>query len=243
MIIHRPSAVRGRTQTSWLDGRHTFSFGGYRDPNWVHFGPLRVMNEDIVAPGGGFPPHDHADMEIITIVLSGELAHKDSLGSVATIKPNQIQMMRAGTGIAHSEFNASSEHPVHLLQIWIMPNARGLAPNYWDRDLQESDRQGKWQTVVAPSAVPDHLQNNDNISLAFDIAADARLSLAQLSAGQSIAMPAATGRKYWLQVAKGAVNYGTQKLSQGDGLGIIDESIADLTASADSELLLFDLGK
>jgi redox-sensitive bicupin YhaK (pirin superfamily) len=235
MIIHRPSAARGRTQTGWLDGRHTFSFGGYRDPNWHQFGALRVINEDIVAPGGGFPPHDHADMEIITIVLAGELAHKDSLGSAATIKPNQIQMMRAGTGIEHSEFNASSENPVHLLQIWIMPHTRGLAPNYWERDLQESDRQGKWQTVVAPS--------NDNVTGAFDIAADARLSLAQVKTGQSITMPSTPGRKYWLQVAKGAATYGAQKLAQGDGLAIIDEPAQTVIASADSKLLLFDLGK
>jgi redox-sensitive bicupin YhaK (pirin superfamily) len=235
MIIHRPSSARGQTKTGWLDGRHTFSFGGYRDVNWHHFGALRVINEDVVAPGGGFPPHDHADMEIITLVLSGELAHKDSLGSAATIKPNQIQIMRAGTGIEHSEFNASDKNPVHLLQIWIMPHTRGLKPNYWDKDLNEADRRGQWQTVVAPA--------NDNINDAFDIAADARLLLTQLATGQSIAMPAAPGRKYWLQVAKGSVTCGSQKLSQGDGLAIADEPAQTITASSDTELLLFDLGK
>ena len=234
MIIHRPSSARGQTKTNWLDGKHSFSFGNYRDVNWHHFGALRVINEDIVAPSGGFPPHDHADMEIITIVLSGELAHKDSLGSAATIKPNQIQMMRAGTGIEHSEFNASDKNPVHLLQIWIMPNERGLQPNYWDRNLNEADRKGKWQTVIAPA--------NDNVSGAFDIAADARLLLTQLAAGQSIPMPATPGRKYWLQVAKGSVNYSTQKLTQGDGLAIMDEPAQTITADADAELLLFDLG-
>lgn len=232
MLRHRAAAERGRTQISWLDGRHTFSFGNYRDPNWVHFGPLRVINEDVVAPGGGFSPHDHADMEIITIVLEGELAHKDSLGSAATIKPNQIQMMRAGTGIEHSEFNASSENPCHLLQIWIMPHTRGLAPMYQDKMLNESDRKGKWQTVVAPAN-----ENKD----AFEIAADARLSLAQLSAQQSLDVPADDGRQYWLQIAKGSVMYGNVKLQQGDGLGIKGEPARAITADIDSELLLFDL--
>jgi redox-sensitive bicupin YhaK (pirin superfamily) len=235
MIKYRPSAARGQTKTAWLNGKHTFSFGSYRDPEWHHFGSLRVINEDIVAPGGGFPPHDHADMEIITIVLEGELAHKDSLGSAATIKPNQIQMMRAGTGIEHSEFNASQTAPAHLLQIWIMPQTRGLKPNYWDRTLHEADRRGKWQTVVAPA--------NTNNPDAFDIAADARLSLAQLASEQSLALPAEPNRKYWLQIAKGSVTYNNQKLSQGDGLGIADEPARDIVASEDSELLLFDLAQ
>lgn len=239
MLRHRPANERGTTQTSWLNGRHTFSFGGYRDPSWVHFGPLRVINEDIVAPGGGFAPHDHQDMEIITIVLEGELAHKDSLGSAATIKPNQIQMMRAGTGIEHSEFNASSENPVHLLQIWIMPHTRGLAPMYQDKMLNENDRRGKWQTVVAPRDVPDHFANENKD--AFEIAADARLSLAQLSAQQTLQVPAETGRQYWLQIAKGSVMYGDVKLQQGDGLGIKDEPARVITADIDSEILLFDL--
>ncbi|HCM84387.1 MAG TPA: pirin family protein [Alphaproteobacteria bacterium] len=232
MLRHRPAAERGTTQTSWLNGKHTFSFGGYRDPAWVHFGPLRVINEDVVAPGGGFSPHDHQDMEIITIVLDGELAHKDSLGSAATIKPNQIQMMRAGTGIEHSEFNASSENPVHLLQIWIMPHTRGLAPMYQDKMLNESDRMGKWQTVVSPA--------NENKN-AFEIAADARLSLAQLPAQQSLDMPADDNRQYWLQIAKGSVMYGDMKLQAGDGLGIKDEPARKLIADIDSEILLFDL--
>jgi len=248
MLLYRPSAARGVTQTSWLNGKHSFSFGQYRDPDWHHFGALRVINEDVVAPGGGFPPHDHADMEIITVVLSGELAHKDSLGSAASIKPNQIQMMRAGTGIEHSEFNASSTEPVHLLQIWIMPHTRGLAPDYWDRTLDESDRRGKWQCVIAPSDMTDHLSDvtnplgADDNTKPFAIAADARLSLTQLTSGQSITLPSEKGRKYWLQVAKGSVNYGEQELSQGDGLGIFGEPARDITAGEDSELLLFDLG-
>lgn len=233
MLRHRPANERGRTQLNWLDGRHTFSFGHYRDPSWVHFGPLRVINEDIVAPAGGFAPHDHQDMEIITVVLEGELAHKDSLGSAATIKPNQIQMMRAGTGIEHSEFNASSTDPVHLLQIWIMPHTRGLAPMYQDKMLSENDRKGKWQMVVAPA--------NENRTDAFEVAADARLSLAQLSAHEKLQVPAEDGRQYWLQIAKGSVMYGDVKLQQGDGLGISAEPARDIIADIDSELLLFDL--
>ena len=233
MLLHRSSAARGVTQTNWLNGKHTFSFGNYRDADWHHFGALRVINEDIVAPSGGFPPHDHADMEIITVVLSGELAHKDSLGHAATIKPNQIQMMRAGTGIEHSEFNASQTAPVHLLQIWIMPHTRGLAPNYWDRTLSEHDRLGKWQTVIAPARY--------NIPGAFDIAADACLSFAQLSSGQSLPVPSKPNRQYWLQIAKGGVNYGDYKLTQGDGLGITNEPTVNIIADEDSELLLFDL--
>lgn len=233
MLLPRPASERGQTKTAWLDGRHTFSFGYYRDPKWDHFGALRVINEDHVAPAGGFPPHDHQDMEIITVVLSGELAHKDSMGNAASIKPNQIQMMRAGTGIEHSEFNASKTDPLHLLQIWIMPHTRGLAPNYWDRDLNEADRQGKWQTVVAPA--------EDKIDGAFEIASDARLSLTQLKAGQSLSIPAKTGRKFWLQVAKGSARYADQALSQGDGLGIVDEPARNLTATEDSEFLLFDV--
>lgn len=233
MIKYRPAAERGLTHTSWLEGRHTFSFGGYRDPNWVRFGPLRVINEDIVAPGGGFAPHDHQDMEIITVVLSGELAHKDSLGSSATIKPNQIQMMRAGTGIEHSEFNASQTEKVHLLQIWIMPHTRGLPPKYQDKTLKEEDRRGRWQTVVMPA----DQQTGD----VFEIAADARLSLAQLGAGQALAVPSESGRQYWLQVAKGAVTYNGINLVAGDGLGIEGEPQQTLLAQSDSELLLFDL--
>lgn len=233
MLRHRPADQRGRTRLNWLDGRHTFSFGNFRDPNWVHFGPLRVINEDVVAPAGGFAPHDHQDMEIITVVLEGELAHKDSLGSAATIKPNQIQMMRAGTGIEHSEFNASFTDPVHLLQIWIMPHTRGLAPMYQDRILDENDRKGKWQTVVAPA--------NENKSGVFEVAADAHLSLAQLAPHESLNVPAAEGRQYWLQIAKGSVMYGDLRLQQGDGLGIKDEPSRAITADIESELLLFDL--
>jgi redox-sensitive bicupin YhaK (pirin superfamily) len=233
MLKHRPAADRGRTQTSWLNAKHTFSFSRYHDPDWMQFGALRVINEDIVAPGGGFAPHDHADMEIITIVLDGELAHKDSLGSAATIKPNQIQMMRAGSGIEHSEFNASAENPCHLLQIWILPHTRGLAPMYQDRMLNEADRRGQWQMVVAPA--------NENHKDTFEIAANARLSLAQLASGQSIVVPAESDHQYWLQIAKGSASYGDLTLSQGDGLGIIGEPARDLLAKSDCELLLFDL--
>lgn len=233
MLIYRPSSARGRTQTGWLDGRHTFSFGHYRDPEWAHFGALRVINEDRVASSSGFPPHDHENMEIITIVLSGALSHQDSLGNAATIRPNEIQMMRAGTGIEHSEFNASKTEPVHLLQIWIMPHTRGLKPGYQQRALNASERAGKWQTVVAPI--------EDNIQDAFDIAADARLSLAALLPQQSLAIPAEPKRKYWLQVASGNAKYGNQILSAGDGLGISGEPSANLVAAENSELLLFDL--
>src|SRR5688500_18084300 len=149
MIIERRSSQRGQVSAGWLDSRHTFSFGHFHDPQWMGFGPLRVINEDRVAPGAGFPPHSHANMEILSYVLSGALAHEDSHGGKGVLRPGELQWMSAGHGIEHSEFNASQSEPVHFLQIWIQPDRVNLAPDYEQRAFDAKDRRGRWATLAS----------------------------------------------------------------------------------------------
>lgn len=231
MITIRPADTRGHAEHGWLDSHHTFSFGGWHDPNHMGIGPLRVINDDRVVGGAGFPPHSHSDMEIITYVLDGALRHKDSTGGSSVLKPGEMQLMTAGRGIAHSEMNASPVAAVHFLQIWIVPDTRGAAPGYQQQALDtEALRQG-FSLVAAPEAE----------GASFRLLQDVRLAIAWPLAGQQLATTLRAGRQHYLHVARGAVRLGEQTLAAGDAALITGESALALTASADSELLLFDL--
>lgn len=238
---------RGRTRIDWLDSRHSFSFGQYHDPERMGFGPLRVINEDFIGPGAGFPAHPHANMEIITIVLDGALAHKDSLGNGSTIRPGDVQMMRAGSGIRHSEFNPSDTEGVHLLQIWLMPHTANAAPAYQQERFAVLDPAAPapegWQQLIAPMGSGEP---------GLHILQDARLLAAHLLPGRRLELAPQAGRRYWLQVMAGAVTVkglqdGGTALVAGDALTLENASgTADIeTASTDgaAKLLLFDLGR
>ncbi len=231
MITVRRSNERGGGDYGWLKTQHTFSFSDYQDPKWMGFRSLRVINEDWVAPGGGFPTHPHRDMEIITYVLSGKLEHKDSLGTGSVILPGDGQRMAAGRGIRHSEANPSSTEAVHLLQIWILPDKHGYEPGYEQKSFPESEKRGKFRLIAS----------NDGRDGSVKINQDAKLFVSLLAAGEEIIQHLAARRQGWLQVAKGGIELNGQKLSQGDGAAISDESTLAIKATEDSEVLLFDL--
>lgn len=231
MFTLRRADERGEFDHGWLQTAHTFSFGDYHDPRWMQFRTLRVMNEDVVVPGQGFGMHGHRDMEIITVVLSGTLSHRDSLGHEAALKPGEVQYMSAGTGIRHSEFNPSSTDPVHLYQIWLLPRQSGLPPRYEQRPYPVADRQGRWQAVASG-------QGRDG---AIPIQQDATVLLADLSAGQSLTYDLAATRHAWLQVMSGNVTALGQELSAGDGLAVSEQGGLTLSATAPAAVLLFDL--
>ncbi len=232
MITIRSGKNRGVTQIDWLQSHHSFSFGGYYDPAHMGFGPLRVINEDFVAPAGGFDTHGHKDMEIITYVLSGALAHRDSMGNGTTIQSGEVQKMSAGTGVEHSEFNASETEPVHFLQIWIKPDARGVSPNYGQIATENLARDENGLFKIA---------SNQNIPGLIHVHQDMELFGARLNAGQSIVLPLKPARRYWLQLAKGAITLNGENLTAGDGAAIMDEKDLTIRASDPSDLLLFDL--
>ena len=232
MIRIRPSEERGHNQLSWLDSRFTFSFDQYYDPEQMQFRSLRVMNEDVIAPGSGFPTHPHRDMEILTWVLEGAVEHRDSTGGSGVIRPGELQHMTAGRGVVHSEFNPSRKDPAHLLQIWILPNRRGLDPAYEQLAFSDAELRGKFELVAGPEAP-------------ITIHQDANLYIARLEKGSDASHVLAPGRHAWLQVAKGAVKLnGSSKgatLKQGDGAAISEESGIRVEAAEPSEVLLFDL--
>jgi quercetin 2,3-dioxygenase len=232
MISFRDREARGRTRTGWLDSKHSFSFGDYRDPAQLGFRALRVINEDRVIPGAGFPRHGHRDMDIISYVLEGSLQHKDSIGNGTVIKPGEIQRMSAGTGIEHSEFNPSQTEPVHFLQIWIIPEKRGIAPSHEQKPVPLAERRGKLRLVAAPDA-PDG---------AVTLHQDARIYVANLAAGERVAHDIAPGRGVWIQVARGIIGLNGTEMREGDGAALEDEKSAAIDAETDSEILLFDLG-
>lgn len=227
----RRSGERGRARFGWLDSRHTFSFGSYHDPRFMGFGPLRVINEDRVQPGEGFGTHSHRDMEIISYVLDGALAHEDSLGTGSVIRPGDVQRMTAGTGVSHSEFNHSRSGLVHFLQIWILPAAAGLAPSYEQKSFPAEARQGRWCLVAAA----------DGAEGALTVHQDVRMYAALLAAGESLHHDLDPARRAWLQVAKGEVAMGDLTLAPGDGVALTAAAGLDLMGVADAELLLFDL--
>ncbi|MDX2170029.1 MAG: pirin family protein [Deltaproteobacteria bacterium] len=230
MLTIRPAAERGHVRIDWLDSRHSFSFGEYHDPRHMGFRALRAINEDVVAPGGGFATHPHRDMEIVTWVLDGALQHRDSLGTGSVIRPGEVQRMTAGTGIRHSEFNASTSEPVHLLQIWILPERAGLEPSYEQKTVP-LDGTGGLRLLASP----------DGRDGSVTIHQAAELWAGRLKAGSDASHTLAAGRHAWLQVARGDVQVNGQVLHAGDGAALSDESAVALHADSDAEVLLFDL--
>jgi redox-sensitive bicupin YhaK (pirin superfamily) len=227
----RKSAERGHFDHGWLDTYHTFSFADYYEPAHMGFRSLRVINDDRVAPGQGFGMHNHRDMEIVTYVLDGALEHRDSMGNGSTIQAGELQRMTAGTGIRHSEFNPSDKGWVHLYQIWLLPERKGLEPSYEQLAVEEEQKQGWFRLVASPGGADGSLT----------IHQDARLYLAQLSPGEGVTQPIERGRAAWLQVLRGSVNALGHDLSAGDGAAVTDEGAVSVRAAVPSEVLLFDL--
>ena len=228
MIQIHPSEERGHNKMSWLDTRFSFSFADYYDPDHVQFRSLRVLNEDVVAPGRGFDMHPHRDMEILTWVLDGALQHTDNMGNSGVIRPGELQHMSAGTGVLHAEFNASKKDPVHLLQIWILPKQRGLKPGYEQLAFADADLRNQFGLVAGPEAP-------------LTIRQDANLYIVRLDKGASAEHALAGGRHAWIHVAKGAVDVNGKTLNAGDSAAISNEKKVSVTANAASEVLLFDL--
>lgn len=231
MVRIRKSADRGHRNHGWLDTFHTFSFGDYHDADHMGFRSLRVINEDVVDPAKGFGTHPHRDMEIVTYVLSGALAHKDSLGNGSTIRPGDVQRMTAGTGVLHSEFNASDTEPTHLLQIWILPERGGLAPGYEQVHVEDDALQGALTPIAGPPGA----------QAAVTVHQDAWIHAGRFEAGQSVHHDLAPGRGGWLQVARGVVRLGEHELTAGDGAAIEGMPRIDIEVLQDAEVLLFDL--
>ena len=233
MIIERFSGTRGVADLGWLRSKHTFSFGNYHDPAWMGFGPLRVINDDRVAPGGGFAPHRHANMEIISVVLDGALAHKDSGGNAGVIRAGDVQWMSAGHGIEHSEYNDSDVQPVHFLQLWIQPDQLNAEPAYGQRHFDPDARRARWATLASP--------DGEGESLA--IRQQAWLRASRLHADDKVTTVLDPSRRHWLHVATGEVRLGDRVLQAGDALGFVDEDIAiSVQGIAEtSDVLLFDL--
>jgi hypothetical protein len=230
MIALRKSGDRGHVRIDWLDSRHTFSFGEYFDPRHMHWGPLRVINEDHVAPGAGFPPHPHRDMEIVTWVLDGALAHRDSTGGASVIRPGEVQRMSAGTGIRHSEYNASAEQPVHLLQIWLLPAQVGLPPGYEQKNVGDAI-DGQLRLIGSGDG------RNGSVTIHQDV----DLYATRLQAGARAALPLRPGRVQWVQIARGRGNLNDVAVAQGDGAAFQDEANLALHASESMEALIFDM--
>ncbi|MEL7480532.1 MAG: pirin family protein [Pseudomonadota bacterium] len=230
MLTIRRGNDRGHVNMGWLDSHHSFSFGHYHDPNFMGFGPLRVINEDRVSPGGGFAPHGHANMEIISYVLSGGLAHKDSLGTGATIVPGEVQRMSAGTGIRHSEFNASEADPVHFLQIWLLPDTQNVAPSY-EQKAFDDERNGRLRLVASKTGRDGSLKIHQDTDLFASVLQD----------GDAVEHSFAAGRRGWLQVARGTVTVNGETLEAGDGAAMAELETVTLTANGEAEFLLFDL--
>ncbi len=231
MIKLRPSHERGHFNHGWLDTYHTFSFADYYDPEHMGFRSLRVINEDRVAPGAGFGMHPHRDMEILTYVLEGALEHKDSMGNGSVIRPGQVQRMSAGTGVTHSEYNPSKTEPVHLLQIWVLPERKGLQPSYEEREFPAEERRGQWRLIASRDGREESALWNQ----------DADLYVTLLSAGERVAHRLRPGRHAWAQVARGAITLNGQSLEAGDGAAISEEEAVEAQADEGAEVLLFDL--
>ncbi len=233
MMTIRPAAERGHFEHGWLDTYHTFSFADYWDPRHMSFGPLRVINEDRVAANMGFPTHPHRDMEIITYVLEGALAHRDSMGNGSTMRPGEVQRMSAGTGVRHSEFNPSQTDPLHLLQIWIMPDRAGHEPSYEQKDFPTEEKLNRLRLVASP----------DGADGSVTIHQDARVYASLLENGKTVEHQTTADRKLWIQIARGAVLVNGKELKQGDGAAIEGDTSVTITgASTDrAEILLFDM--
>lgn len=231
MFQIRPAAERGHFDHGWLNTYHTFSFARYLDRSQMGFRALRVINEDWVQPGRGFGMHGHQDMEIVTLVLEGALEHRDSLGHGAVLHPGEFQRISAGTGIEHSEFNPSSTEPVHLYQIWLLPDRPGHTPRYDQREFSATDRHNRLQLVASPEGTDDSLS----------IHQQTRIWLATLDAGKSVSYELPPDRHAWLQVLNGGVSLAGQQLVAGDGMAVSDEPRLEIAATEAAEILLFDL--
>jgi redox-sensitive bicupin YhaK (pirin superfamily) len=231
MITRRVAQERGHAQHGWLESSHTFSFADYYDPRYMGFRVLRVINEDRVQPGKGFPTHSHRDMEIVSYVLAGALEHKDSLGTGAVIRPGDVQRMSAGTGVTHSEFNASPRDPVHFLQIWLLPERTGLPPSYEQRTFSDDEKQGTLRLVASRDG------REGSVTLHQDVALYASL----LPAGERVQHALAPGRHAWVHIARGALTLNGLALATGDGAAVTGETLLTLTATDQANVLLFDL--
>ena len=231
MITIRQARERGHFEHGWLNTYHTFSFDQYYDPRYMGFRQLRVINEDFVAAGRGFPMHGHRDMEIITYILEGALQHEDSMGNGSVIRPGDVQRMTAGTGVRHSEKNASREERVHLLQIWILPDTVGLEPGYEQKAFTEDERRGQLRLIAS----------NDGRDGSVTVHQDVTVFASILGAGDSVSYDMHQTRYGWIQVARGAINVNGQPVAQGDGAVVMGESSLEIAAEEPSEILLFDL--
>ncbi len=231
MIKLRPSAERGHFNMGWLDTHHTFSFGEYHDPKQMGFRSLRVINEDVVQPGEGFGTHPHNDMEIITCVLEGALEHKDSMGNGSIIRPNEIQRMSAGTGVTHSEFNHSKTDPVHLYQIWILPEKKGIKPGYEQKEFLEDKRRDRLCLIASSDGRDGSVKIHQDVDLYFSL----------LTAGKKIEWKPRPGRAAWIQIARGNVDLNGNLLREGDGAAVSDEKLLTLQTKEKGEFFLFDL--
>jgi len=231
MIKVRHAEDRGSVNLGWLDSKHSFSFGHFVDPEYMNFGPLRVINDDRIQPGEGFPTHGHENMEIISYILDGALEHKDSIGTGSVIRAGEVQRMSAGTGIQHSEYNPSSEDGAHFLQIWIIPGEMDIDPGYEQKMFDPAGRRGNLTLVAA----------SDGRDGALKIHQDVDLYSAVLDEGNTVALTLRDGRQAWVQVAKGSARLNGEQLSAGDGAAVSDETVLDLTATSDAEVLVFDM--
>lgn len=231
MLTIRKAEDRGHFDFGWLDTKHTFSFGEYYDPAHMGFSSLRVINDDRVAPGGGFPTHPHRDMEIVTYVLDGALAHKDLLGNGSTILPGDVQRMSAGTGIRHSEYNHSSDKPVHLLQIWLLPGQKGIAPGYEQKMFDADSKRDRLRLVASP----------DGADGSVTVHTDARIYASVLGKGSKVDYAPPSGRAAWLHVARGEIEVAGQKLKEGDAIATTGEKLAISGLAPETDFLLFDL--
>ncbi len=231
MMQIRKSNERGHANHGWLDTHFTFSFADYNDPKHVHFRTLRVMNDDRVAGGGGFPMHPHRDMEIVTYVMEGALEHRDSIGNGSVIKAGDIQYMSAGTGVTHSEFNASETEPVHLYQIWMFPEKQGLKPAYGQKNFSEAEKRGRLRLLASP----------DGRDGSVKIRQDNELYVSVLAKGETVRHELKPERHAYLQVARGSLTLNGTKMDEGDGAAISDEKAVELKGEKDAEVLLFDL--
>jgi len=231
MLTLRRAEERGRADFGWLDSRHSFSFGHYFDPKHMGFGPLRVINDDRVAGGGGFPAHPHADMEIITYVLEGALEHRDSLGTGSVVRPGDVQRMSAGSGVRHSEFNASKTDPVHFLQIWIVPEKRALEPSYEQKTFSDADKRGTLRLIGS----------RDGRDGSVTIHQDVDLYATVLAEGGAAHHELRTGRVAWVQVARGTATLNGEQLYPGDGVAVEEAGRLELAGTSETEILLFDM--
>jgi redox-sensitive bicupin YhaK (pirin superfamily) len=231
MLTLRRAEERGHANHGWLDTHHTFSFADYYDPKFLGFGALRVINDDTVAAGAGFQPHSHRDMEIISYVLTGALEHKDSIGNGSVITPGEVQLMSAGTGVTHSEYNASRESPVHFLQIWLQPSQEGLPPGYEQKHFSDADKRARLRLIASP----------DGAEGSVRIHQDARVFATLLESGHTVTHPLAPGRKVWVHVARGQANVAGTSLNAGDGVAIEHDEQISISSDDAGELLVFDV--